>query len=188
MEAYFHNLFPLVFPFRYWRWGWTCSKLVLITESWHAPNLFIDMSRCRPFTEDSRRASSAWSRMQVWSVQFIRWDRTTVKHYICGYEEDAFIKCLFCDFSQSWAGQKVIQPTTVTPNCSSSVLWPLLQDKWPVTLWQWSGLSSKHKVYLCIFPEPSYFNIFFSKCLTICFVFQLSAQIHVQLQVYYKDL
>lgn len=105
VEVYFHNLFPLVFPFRYWRWGWTCSKLELITESCLAPNLFIDTSRCRPFTEDSSRASSAWSRMQVWSVQFIRWDRTTVKHYICGCEEDAFIKCFVLWFQSimSWA-------------------------------------------------------------------------------------
>lgn len=80
------------------------------------------------------------------------------KSHTYGCEEDAFINCLFCDFSLSCAGQKVIQPTTVTPNCSSSVSWPLRQDKWPVTLWQWSGLSSKHKVNICIFPDPLFFS------------------------------
>lgn len=50
--------------------------------------------------------------------------------------------------SRSWTGQRAIRPTTVTPNCFSSVLWPLLLDKRPVTHWPWSGLSSKHKVNL----------------------------------------
>lgn len=80
---------PLCLHYRCWRWGWTCSKLAPTMVLWHVPDLFTDTSLCPPFTEDSSRASSAWSPTQVWSVQFIRWDRTALKdretydHVVC---------------------------------------------------------------------------------------------------------
>lgn len=116
---------------------------------WRAPDQFTDTSQFHPFTEDSSRASSAWSPMLVWSVQFIRWDVTMLKDETIVHLE-AFLNCA-SHCSQSWTGPRAIQPTAVTPSCFSSVLWPLLLDRWPVTLWLWSGHSSKHKVDLCNF-------------------------------------
>lgn len=86
-----------------------------------------------------------------------------MKHvFICKILNILNYLLLIC--SPSWTGQRVIRPTTVTPNCFSSVLWPLLLDRWPVTHWQWSGLSNRHKVHLFV----THFEIIWnnSRCFT----------------------
>lgn len=66
--------------FRSWRWDWICSRLALTMVFWHVPDLFTDKSLRCLFTGDSCQASSAWSPMQVWSVQFTRWDAATLRY------------------------------------------------------------------------------------------------------------
>lgn len=139
---------------RCWRWDWTCNKLAPIMALWPAPGAFTDKSLCRPFTEDSSPASFAWSPMQGLNVQFIRWGKKQHSDIKCCSETHHHKHVFTCCYSPSWTGQRVIQPTTATPNCFSSVLWPLLVDKWPATHWQLSGPSSKHRVTVtyCFIP------------------------------------
>lgn len=129
------------------------------------PDPFIEASLCLPFTEDSSPASSVWSPMQVWSVLFIRWARRQQRSSELLFWKDA--NCLFCNCSQSWAGQKAIPPTTVTPNCFSSALWRSLLDKSPVTRWRWSELSSKRRVSALI--HSAQFTVSYEAFMWECF-------------------
>lgn len=136
MEVYFSNLSPLVSPSgaegevkpaagRHLQWCRCMCQIYL--QAWVDVVLLQRIQAEHPLHDPLRRCGvcrSPGEAEQKSKIKCCVHLKDTVFHYAS-----------YC--SQSWAGQRGIQPTTVTPNCFSSLLWPSLLDKWPVTHWQW---------------------------------------------------